>query len=68
MGFKQDFYRHSLRIDSRLVTKLKPVEPDILSTDCFSCRMQFDRMTVYKVLHPLEILKESYNTGPQTSD
>ncbi|MBT4266913.1 MAG: hypothetical protein HOK67_31420 [Deltaproteobacteria bacterium] len=60
MGFKKDFFRHSLRIGSRLVTKVRSANPDVLSTECLSCRMQLDQMTVYRVKHPLEILEACY--------
>jgi len=65
MGFKQDFFRHSLRIGGRLVNRLKSAEPDILTTDCLSCRMQFDQMTHYRTQHPLEILEASYEDRPE---
>ncbi len=68
MGFKKSFYRHSLRIGGRLVTKLRSAEPDIISTDCLSCRMQLNQMTAYNVRHPLEILEESYAADQRTLD
>ncbi len=63
MGFKKDYFRHSLRIGSRLVTRLRTSKPDTISTDCLSCRLQFDQMTDYRVRHPLEILEECYASG-----
>jgi glycerol-3-phosphate dehydrogenase subunit C len=60
MGFKQDFHQLSIKIASRLIAKIKSINPEVLATDCLSCRMQFNQLTPYKVLHPIEIIKESY--------
>jgi len=29
-------------------------------SDCLSCRIQFNQLLPYKVLHPIEILREAY--------
>ena len=60
MGFKQEFHRSSIKIASRLIAKIKSINPGLLTTDCLSCRMQFNQLTPYRVLHPIEIIKESY--------
>jgi len=61
MGFKQEFHRSSIKIASRLIAKIKSINPEVLTTDCLSCRMQFNQLTPYKVMHPIEIIKESYD-------
>jgi len=61
MGFKKEFHDSSIRIGSRLIEKIKEINPDKLVTDCLSCRLQFNQLTPYTSLHPLEILKESYD-------
>ena len=60
MGFKQEFHHSSIKIASRLIAKIKGINPDVLTTDCLSCRIQFNQIIPYKVLHPIEIIKESY--------
>ena len=60
MGFKKYFYPLSIRISGRLITKLKMIDPQLIATDCLSCRIQFNQLTTYKTLHPLEVFKESY--------
>jgi len=60
MGFKQEFHHLSIKIASRLIAKIKSINPEVLATDCLSCRMQFNQLTPYRVLHPIEIIKESY--------
>lgn len=60
MGFKQDFHNASIQMGSRLIAKIKQLDPDLLSTDCLSCRLQFNQMSTYPVQHPIEILRQSY--------
>lgn len=60
MGYKQDFHTASLHIGSRLIGKIKEINPDRLITDCLSCRLQFMQTTSYEIRHPVEILKEAY--------
>jgi len=60
MGFKREFHAASIKMGSRLISKIKAINPRRIVTDCLSCRLQFKQMTPYRVAHPLEILKESY--------
>jgi glycerol-3-phosphate dehydrogenase subunit C len=61
MGFKQEFHYQSIKIASRLMSEIKGLNPEVIATDCLSCRIQFNQLTPYKVMHPIEIIKESYN-------
>ena len=63
MGYKRDFHNASLHIGSRLIGKIKEINPDRLITDCLSCRLQFMQTTTYEVRHPIEILREAYEAG-----
>jgi glycerol-3-phosphate dehydrogenase subunit C len=60
MGFKRDFHKASLHLGSRLMAKIRRMDPDLLATECLSCRLQFNQMTAYPVNHPIEILRQSY--------
>jgi glycerol-3-phosphate dehydrogenase subunit C len=60
MGYKRDFHTASLHIGSRLIAKIKEINPDKLITDCLSCRLQFLQTTAYDVLHPIEIIRDAY--------
>ena len=62
MGFKQDFHQASIKLGSRLVDKIKEMNPELLVTDCLSCRLQFNQLLPFRVLHPVEILLEAYRT------
>jgi glycerol-3-phosphate dehydrogenase subunit C len=65
MGFKQDFHEESIKLGSRLMGKIKELNPEILVTDCLSCRLQFRQLLPNKVLHPIEILREAYRMRVQ---
>ncbi|TXT37338.1 MAG: glycerol-3-phosphate dehydrogenase subunit C [Comamonadaceae bacterium] len=67
MGFKKDFHETSLSIGSRLADKIKAAAPESVATDCLSCRLQFQHMLPYKVFHPIEILRESYQDYPSAT-
>lgn len=60
MGFKRNFHHLSIKIASRLIAKIKRMNPQILATDCLSCKIQFNQLTPYRVVHPIELIKESY--------
>ena len=68
MGFKKEFHHLSIRIGSPLIAKIKSMNPEMLATDCLSCRMQFNQLTSFKVLHPIQIIKESYNQYREVSE
>jgi glycerol-3-phosphate dehydrogenase subunit C len=59
IGFKQDFHHSSIQMGSRLMAKIKRLNPDRLVTDCLSCRLQFNQMGDYPVQHPIEVLRNA---------
>jgi glycerol-3-phosphate dehydrogenase subunit C len=60
MGFKRDFFQQSLKIAGRLLGKIKAADPDMIITECLSCRIQFNQLTDYAVRHPLEVINSAY--------
>jgi glycerol-3-phosphate dehydrogenase subunit C len=60
MGFKEDFHESSIHLGKRLMEKIKAVNPEQIVTDCLSCRLQFNQLLAYKVIHPIELLRDSY--------
>jgi len=60
MGFKKDYHETSLHIGSRLLDKLRGTAPEHLTTDCLSCRVQFQQVLQLEVSHPVEILRDAY--------
>jgi glycerol-3-phosphate dehydrogenase subunit C len=60
MGLKRGFHHASLAMGRPLMDKIVKIDPEKLLCDCLSCRIQFNQALPYKVLHPVEILNESY--------
>ena len=59
MGFKKDFHDTSVQLGNRLMAKIKSMNPEVLVTDCLSCRLQFKQLLPYEVAHPIEILNRA---------
>jgi glycerol-3-phosphate dehydrogenase subunit C len=62
IGFKRDFHEVSVAMGRRLMEKIGTLHPERLVSDCLSCRIQFNQLLPYKVLHPIEVLREAYIT------
>jgi len=60
MGLKKEFHPWSIRIGSRLVARLRSLNPEVVATDCLSCRMQFNQLTPYEVVHPIQLIHQAY--------
>jgi len=61
MGFKREFHETSVQLGGDLMKKIRELNPERLVTDCLSCRMQFNQLLPVEVVHPVEILRESYS-------
>jgi hypothetical protein len=42
------------------------VFPEMLTKECLSCRLQFNQLTPYEVMHPMEIISESYKKSSKS--
>jgi glycerol-3-phosphate dehydrogenase subunit C len=60
MGFKKEFHAVSLAMGRPLMDKIRVVDPEMLVSDCLSCRIQFNQELPYTVLHPVEVLNNAY--------
>ena len=60
MGFKKDYHETSLKIGARLIDKIRAAAPGHLTTDCLSCRIQFQQVLPVEVSHPVELLWDAY--------
>jgi len=60
MGFKREYHESSMQLGSPLMEKIRTMNPETILTDCLSCRLQFNQLLPYHVVHPIEVLKESY--------
>jgi glycerol-3-phosphate dehydrogenase subunit C len=59
MGFKKDFHEASISMGQPLSSKIDEIKPDMIVTECLSCRLQFNQMTRYRVLHPVELISRN---------
>jgi glycerol-3-phosphate dehydrogenase subunit C len=65
LGFKKEFHNKSLELGLPLIKKIQDADPQGIVTDCLSCRLQFQHTMSYPVHHPLEILKQAYESFEQ---
>lgn len=59
LGIKRTFYDASIRLANPLIQKIKAAQPNMVITDCLSCRLQFQHLLPYPVYHPVEILRRT---------
>lgn len=60
-GFKNENYNISVSVGKNLFNLIEKAEPEIVITDCETCRMQIEMNTKYKVLHPVTVLFMALN-------
>jgi len=58
-GFKREKFAIAEEIGKDLKEAVARMKPDIILTDCEGCRMQIRHMTGLKVLHPVQLLRDS---------
>ncbi len=58
-GFKKEKYEISQEIGRDLAEAIDRLKPEIILSDCEGCRMQIRHLTGLKVLHPIQILRDS---------
>jgi glycerol-3-phosphate dehydrogenase subunit C len=59
-GFKSGNYEMSMAIGRPLFEEILRLSPDMVVTECPTCRMQIEQGTGIKVIHPVIILKQAY--------
>jgi glycerol-3-phosphate dehydrogenase subunit C len=55
-GFKKENFNISVSVGKNLFALIEKAEPEIVITDCETCKMQIEMNTGYKVLHPVTVL------------
>lgn len=61
-GMKRDTYDLSMQTGAPLFTRIADVGPDLLASECSTCRMQLAQATGLKTIHPVKLLAEAYGT------
>ncbi len=64
-GFKNEKYAISMDIGEPLFKKLENFQPDYAISECGTCQMQIAHGAQVEVLHPVEILSQSYGKQPE---
>jgi glycerol-3-phosphate dehydrogenase subunit C len=62
-GFKAAAHERSVAIATPLMERIDQALPDYLVTDCLSCRVQFEQLRGYQVIHPVELLWQASGFG-----
>ena len=55
-GFKSEYFPVSQDVGAELFKKITSLNPDIVITDCETCKMQIEMNTPYPVVHPVSLL------------
>lgn len=55
-GFKKENYDYSQKIGSSLFDEIRELNPDLVATDCETCKWQIEMSTQYSVLNPVSLL------------
>jgi glycerol-3-phosphate dehydrogenase subunit C len=58
-GFKKENYETSMAIGEKLFEQIRKANPDIVATDCETCRWQIEMGTDYPVLHPVSLFAQA---------
>ncbi len=59
-GFKKEYYDISQSIGGLLFKAIEAAEPEVVITDCETCKMQIEMNTGYEVLHPVQVLARAF--------
>ena len=55
-GFKNECYQISQDVAAEAVRRIMAAEPDLIVTDCETCKWQFEENTPFEVVHPITLL------------
>ncbi len=55
-GFKKEYFDISKSVGSELFKRIEAATPEIVITDCVTCKWQIENFTPYEVVHPLTLI------------
>ena len=58
-GFKKENYETSQKIGSEIFDAIRTAAPDVVATDCETCKWQIEMSTGFKVENPITIIAEA---------
>jgi glycerol-3-phosphate dehydrogenase subunit C len=62
-GFKKEYYGVAQRIGAELFARIERAQPEIVISDCETCKWQIEMSTPYKVLHPMTVLARAIESA-----
>lgn len=62
-GFQVDKHEIAMAIGEPVFERIKDHAPDAIVSDCSGCRMQLSQATGFPALHPMTLLRRSYEGG-----
>lgn len=62
-GFKKEYYKVSQKVGAELFKRIERADPQIVITDCETCKWQIEMSTPYRVEHPVTVLARSIDGG-----
>ncbi len=60
-GMKAGTYDFSLAVGAPLFNRVAEVAPDLVASECSTCRMQLQQATGRRAVHPIMLLAEAYS-------
>jgi FAD/FMN-containing dehydrogenase/Fe-S oxidoreductase len=63
-GMKAGTYDLSMKAGAPLFARVRSLAPDLLVSECSTCRMQLAHATGITTIHPVELLAEAYGLPP----
>lgn len=58
-GFKKENYEYSQQVGSKLFDRIAMADPEVVVTDCETCKWQIEMSTGYPVQNPISILADA---------
>lgn len=58
-GFKKEYYRYAQEVGEKLFKSIREAKPDLVATDCETCKWQIEMSTGFEVAHPISILADA---------
>ncbi len=62
-GFKKEHYQISQDVGKELFERIEAAEPDLVVTDCETCKWQIEMSTPYEVVHPVSLMARALTSG-----
>lgn len=58
-GFKKENYEYSQAIGEGIFSQIRAINPQVVATDCETCKWQIEMSTGYEVMNPISILAQA---------